>query len=205
MYQMFTNLHLIKGCESLTNIANAVMQITAGVAGNWSYTSSVTYICDTGYYLSPDLTLMCSSDGSWNSTLPACELVTCSTPITPDNGSYEPAQATYNFAEMVQFSCQLGFDHIGANSSECNATGNWSERSPTCQLKDCGNLNDPTHGTVWQTNGTTFGQTASYNCSEGYALNGTEFRTCNASGLWTLESPTCDVIRKFNTDAHIYR
>ena len=202
---MFTNLHLIKGCKSLTNIANAVMQVTSGVAGNWSYTSSVTYICDTGYYLSPDLTLVCSSDGSWNSILPACELVTCSTPITPDNGLYLPENIMYNFTEMVYFSCFIGFDLIGTSSSECNATGQWSESSPVCQIKDCGHLTNPAHGHVWHTDGTTFGQTAYYNCSEGSTLNGTTIRTCNESGMWTSESPTCDVISKFIMIDYVYR
>ena len=174
------------------------MQLTAGVAGIWSYGTSVTYTCNNGYYLTTDLPLVCSSDGSWHGTQPVCERVTCVPPIAPNNGSYVPENATYNFTDTVEFRCDLGFDLNGPNSANCSATGRWSESPPECQIKDCGNLTDPTHGQVVHTGGTIFGQTAFYKCSEGYTLNGTDSRTCNEFGNWTLESPTCDVIRKFN-------
>ena len=172
------------------------MLLTAGVEGDWSYNSSVTFTCDNGYYVTIDMPMICSSDGFWNGTKPACTRVTCSPPVMPDNGSYVPVQTTYNYTETVQFSCLPGFDRIGAELAYCNAAGEWSDISPICQIEDCGSLIDPGNGSVWHTDGTTFGETAFYNCSEGFQLNGTEFRTCNASGNWTFESPTCDVIGK---------
>jgi len=70
--------YLNKACESLTDIDNGVMLLTAGVEGNWSYNSSVTFTCDIGYYVTIDQPMICSSDGSWNGTKPACVRVTCS-------------------------------------------------------------------------------------------------------------------------------
>ena len=176
------------------------MLVTAGVEGYWSYESSVTYNCSTGYNLTFDLPLICLSNGSWNGTPPECELVTCLPPNVPDNGFYEPGNKTYFYRDKVEFTCLLGFDRIGQNSSYCNATGQWSVISPTCQIRDCGQLTNPINGTMMQPDGSTFGETAYYNCSEGYTLNGTDTRTCNASGNWTLEAPTCDIIRKLNID-----
>jgi len=173
------------------------MQITAGVAGNWSYNASVAYTCEVGYNLTTNQPMICSSDGSWHGMQPVCELVTCQPPTAPNNGSYVPQNATYNFTNMVEFTCRLGFDRIGPNSSYCTATGQWSENPPECQIKDCGNLTDPTHGQVVHTRGTILNQTAYYSCREGYTLNGTDSRTCNEFGNWTLASPTCDVISKF--------
>jgi len=186
-----------KGCDNLPNIDNAVMHITTGVAGEWSYNSSVTYTCDIRYYLTSSLPVMCLIDGSWNGTPPTCDPVTCSPPLTPTNGSYFPVKTSYNFTDVVQFSCLHGFDHIGPNSSYCNFTDQWSADSPICQIKDCGNLPHPTNGKVWHTGGSTVGQTATYNCSDGYTRTGSASRTCNVSGYWTSEAPTCDLIRKF--------
>jgi len=33
--------------------------------------------------------------------------------------------------------------------------------------------------------------TANYTCNEGFALNGTETRVCQASGEWEPEEPSC--------------
>ena len=33
--------------------------------------------------------------------------------------------------------------------------------------------------------------TANYTCDEGFALNGTETRVCQASGEWEPEEPSC--------------
>jgi len=174
------------------------MHLSEGIAGNWSYGSRVSFSCTAGYNLTSDLPMMCLGDGSWNGTQPMCEMVTCPSPSMTANGSYAPAITTFHYRDVIQFSCQLGFDIIGPNNSYCNATGQWSDESPECQIKCCGNLTDLPHGSVVHTGGTTFGQTAHYNCNEGYTLNGTNTRICNASGHWTLEAPTCDVIRKFS-------
>jgi len=184
------------GCKVLTNIDNGTMIVTTGVEGNWSFGSFVKYNCSTGYNLTFDLPLMCLSNGSWNGSSPECKLVTCSPPVMPANGSYAPINATYNYADEVEFSCRLGFDRYGPNTLYCNATGQWSEDSPVCQIKDCGNLTIPANGQVWHAAGTTFGQSANYSCDEGYTLNGTDTRTCNESGNWTLEAPHCDLRRR---------
>jgi len=192
------------GCEILTNIDNGTMLVTAGVEGNWSFGSFVKYNCNTGYNLTFDLPMMCLGNGSWNGSQPVCKLVTCSPPIMPVNGSYAPINTTYNYTDIVEFSCLLGFDRLGPNTSYCGATGQWSEYSPVCQIKDCHDLATPANGKVQLTAGTTFGQSAYYSCLEGYALNGTGTRTCNASGKWTPEAPTCDLRRKLCID-NLYR
>ena len=56
---------------------------------------------------------------------------------------------------------------------------------------DCGTLNDPANGRVSHTPGTTFEQTATYNCNTGYNLVGSSTRTCQASGAWSGSAPTC--------------
>ena len=56
---------------------------------------------------------------------------------------------------------------------------------------DCGSLTVP-NGQVSAPSGTTFMNTVTYTCDDGYNLNGASDRTCQASGNWDLEEPTCD-------------
>jgi len=156
--------------------------------------SIATYSCIEGYYTLNSTTRYCNM--TWNSTEPECEPVSCLPPHLPANGSYVSEKTTHHYGDIIDFSCLPGFKLIGEDSSFCNSTGQWSKESPSCQIKDCGNLTDPINGTVSHSDGTSFNQSAYYNCSEGYRLNGTDTRTCNVSGNWTFEAPTCDVIRK---------
>ena len=56
---------------------------------------------------------------------------------------------------------------------------------------DCGNLTDPANGQVTLTAGTTFKQIATYRCNTGYNLVGDSTRTCQATGIWSGNAPTC--------------
>ena len=63
----------------------------------------------------------------------------------------------------------------------------------------CGSLNAPTNGHVNTTGGTSFEDVAMYSCDEGYMLNGTVVRTCQADGQWNGSEPTCESeISEFN-------
>ncbi len=48
------------------------------------------------------------------------------------------------------------------------------------------------NGQVSTSSGTTFMNTATYTCDDGYNLNGALDRTCQANGNWSLTAPTCD-------------
>ena len=56
---------------------------------------------------------------------------------------------------------------------------------------NCGILANPANGQVTHTGGTTFGQTATYSCNTGYNLVGDNTRTCQATGVWSGNTPTC--------------
>ena len=56
---------------------------------------------------------------------------------------------------------------------------------------DCGSLPDPTNGTVTLTAGASLGQNVTYSCNTGYNLVGDSIRTCQATGNWSGNEPTC--------------
>ena len=63
---------------------------------------------------------------------------------------------------------------------------------------DCGSLTDPANGQVDHTAGTSLGQTTIYSCNTGYNLVGDSTRTCNATGIWSGNAPTCQGIYVIN-------
>ncbi len=56
---------------------------------------------------------------------------------------------------------------------------------------NCGPLTDPANEQVDTSSGTTFGNTATYICDDGYTLNGTQSQICTATGKWTSTPPFC--------------
>ena len=56
---------------------------------------------------------------------------------------------------------------------------------------DCGTLSNPANGQVSHTDGTTYGETATYSCNTGYNRVGGSTRTCQAAGTWSGSEPTC--------------
>ena len=56
---------------------------------------------------------------------------------------------------------------------------------------NCSTPTSPPNGQVSHTAGTTFGQTATYSCNTGYNLLGSNTRTCQATGSWSGDTPTC--------------
>ena len=55
---------------------------------------------------------------------------------------------------------------------------------------DCGSLPNPGNGGV-SLSGTVFGSVATYNCNDGFTLEGETTRQCESSGLWSGTPPTC--------------
>ena len=56
---------------------------------------------------------------------------------------------------------------------------------------DCGSLNPLANGRVNHNAGTTFRQNATYSCNTGYNLVEDSTRTCQATGNWSGNAPTC--------------
>jgi len=107
------------------------MQLTTGVAGNWSYNSSVSYTCDVGYTLTSSLPLICSNDGTWTGTEPSCSLVDCKNISTPAHASVQYISGT-TFQSQALIECETGFNLSGSSVLTCMETGVWEPDLPTC-------------------------------------------------------------------------
>ncbi|KAH3700415.1 hypothetical protein DPMN_075391, partial [Dreissena polymorpha] len=158
-----------------------------------TYNETATYTCATGYYLTGDAVRTCDTSGIWSMSAPTCVIYDCGNPSEPENGLVNYAEGT-TYNQSAAYSCIPGYEMNGIMLRVCQADGSWKGTSPTCQLRDCGNLT-VNNGVVTFSNGaTTYNATATYTCYTGYLLNGEAVRTCEASGSWSSPAPTC-VIR----------
>ena len=132
----------------------------------------------------------------------------CGPPTVPTNGLVDtPNGAT--FGSTSTYTCDTGYALSGSQSRSCGADGNWTSSEQVCEgvfevwyhymslpatiaAVDCGQLTDPDNGLVDTSYGTTFRSTATYTCDTGYALSGSQTRSCGADGNWTSSEPFCE-------------
>ena len=65
-------------------------------------------------------------------------------------------------------------------------------------MLDCRSPAAPDKGTVTTPTGTTFGETATYRCYDGFDLIGAVTSQCQASGAWSGSTPTCVIKGKWS-------
>ena len=127
--------------------------------------SQANYSCSEGYVLNGNTTRVCQNDGQWSGSEPICEGQGCEYRV------YEwYVRKVYAIYLMVLFSIIIALQF-------------------TAIL--CANLSSPVSGTVIL-DANTFGSQANYSCSEGYTLNGTTTRVCQADGQWSGSEPICE-------------
>uniref|UniRef100_F6Z4F9 Sushi domain-containing protein n=1 Tax=Ciona intestinalis TaxID=7719 RepID=F6Z4F9_CIOIN len=161
----------------------------------YSVDSNVTYTCSNGYTISGEATLTCLSNGQWSHDEPTCTRITLNCPVisAPENGSIEPVITRPVSAETsVTFSCDVGYELIGAGNSECQHGGAWSNDVPTCEPIQCPTPGVIENGSFDQASG-PYGieQTVEYTCSGNYVLEGQAVLTCLVSGEWSHDEPEC--------------
>ena len=155
----------------------------------YTYTSIVTFSCNTGYDLSNNHGIECLSNRQWNASNPTCDIVDCGDPGAPDNG--QAHGNVYTYTSIVTFSCNIGYDLSNNHGIECLFNGYWNASNPTCDPVDCGNPGAPengqAHGDVY-----TYNSVINYTCNEGYLINGSHSIVCLPSGHWNGSRSTCN-------------
>ncbi|XP_019626709.1 PREDICTED: sushi, von Willebrand factor type A, EGF and pentraxin domain-containing protein 1-like [Branchiostoma belcheri] len=178
-------------CPTLTNPANGVLS----PSGSNSYQNTVTLTCDAGYQSSGVSTITCQADRSWSAAIPTCNPVQCQPLTAPVNGGLSPAGAT-SYQVTVLFTCNQGYELVGAASATCRADQTWSETPPTCRVVQCPLLSAPVNGALSPSGATSYNDAVTFTCDTGYQLNGpSDVLTCRADGTWSNTAPTCTVVR----------
>ena len=116
-------------------------------------------------------------------------VLSCGDPGTPVNGVRVGDNFTYG--SVVQFRCNDSYELSGNDRRECRQDGRWSGFTPRCVIGGCGDPSTPVNG-LRDLTGTSVTSIVSYRCKEGYRRRGTQFRVCQANGIWSGSVPSCE-------------
>ncbi|XP_073212308.1 P-selectin-like isoform X3 [Lepidochelys kempii] len=168
--------------------------------GDFTYTSTCAFSCETGFVRNGSETLECTALGQWTGRPPRCEAVKCPVLDSPGRGqlncTHWHGDFTYN--STCAFSCEMGFVRNGSEMLECTALGQWSDRPPRCGAVMCPGLAAPGRGrlncTHWHGD-FAYNSTCAFSCETGFVQNGSETVECTALGQWTGSPPLCEAIK----------
>ena len=116
---------IIVDCGTLDHPANGSVSITGT-----TYLSTATYSCLDGFNISGSSERTCLSDGNWNSSVPSCILVYCSSLVDPVSGNV--SISGYTYMSTAIYTCVVGFYLMGSDTRVCMSDGNWNGSVPIC-------------------------------------------------------------------------
>ncbi|KAH0618229.1 hypothetical protein JD844_017243 [Phrynosoma platyrhinos] len=167
--------------------------------GDFQYQSTCNFTCAEGFVISGAETTVCEKSGEWSSLVPSCQVKQCQEIEPPRRGTMDCVNPIGDFAynSTCNFSCEPGFELIGAKNLQCSASGQWSSHVPLCQALQCKPLQFPAHGnsTCFHIHGEfRYQSNCTFHCKEGFLLLGEEMIRCTAQGEWTSAIPVCKAI-----------
>ncbi|XP_052242160.1 uncharacterized protein LOC127852283 isoform X17 [Dreissena polymorpha] len=121
----------------------------------------------------------------------ACQKKDCGNPLPDPNRRDDISNGTV-YLSTVFFSCNDGYELVGANTSLCTDLSKWRPEVPRCKIKDCGHPPDLAYGTCIATN-TTFQSIGLCSCITGYTLTGQNSIECLANGSWRGPDGICTI------------
>ena len=145
-------------------------------------TTKATMECEVGYTLSGFSVLECRADGSWDFNIPAC--VKCPDLESPENGNV--SLSSNAILTTALFSCINGYKVLGQSTLTCDESGSWDAQEPFCVCEVPVNL---ANGSF---NLSADHMTLTYNCLNGFTLQGNKARYCDVTGSgWDGSDPDC--------------
>lgn len=174
-------------CPILEAFSNGNIHTTA-----YTFESTATYNCASGYDLVGVATRTCLSGGTWSESAPSCVSVSCAPPGNIENGHAQYDSLTYG--DVVVYVCDVGYQLIGVSVHTCDASGQWSEKIPACQLINCGAPPNVKNAIVTG-NSYNYIETIYYTCSEGFELIGNNLLQCSSDGTWKGSLPGCQLVK----------
>ncbi|XP_030626723.1 uncharacterized protein LOC115809273 [Chanos chanos] len=167
---------------------------------SYSLGSTCDFQCDEGFVLNGISQLTCTSTGLWSHSLPTCTAQQCPQLTAPQRGMMNCSHlhSDFSFGSRCSVSCEQGFVLKGESEVECTASGHWSQEMPSCQAQQCPQLTAPQRGMMNCSHlhsDFSFGSRCSVSCEQGFVLKGESEVECTASGHWSQEMPSCQVVQ----------
>eukprot|EP00794_Sanderia_malayensis_P016184 gene16184-17811_t len=151
--------------------------------------------CNPGYEQHGPSELTCLRNLRWSGDKPKCRVRSCKEPQVPKNGRISRGkQISYQYGDIVYFSCNPGYSRIGSSAAVCYLDG-WRSRGTSfakCAPKSCRLPPDISNG---QVEGTvfTYKNVIKYTCNKGYeTTRGNTYRRCLENQRWSGIEPQCE-------------
>ncbi|XP_066110590.1 membrane cofactor protein-like [Saccopteryx bilineata] len=170
------------------------------VNGNFEFGSEAHYECNKGYYLLGRDILYCELSGSgveWSDFPPQCEKILCKPPGKIPNGYTNNQKDTYEYNEVVTYHCNPSngpdeYSLVGERTLICSGQDKWSSDPPKCKVVKCP-YPVVKNGRTVSGIGTKFSYKAkvTFECLQGFLLEGSSTVMCGASSTWEPEIPKC--------------
>ncbi|XP_056017716.1 sushi, von Willebrand factor type A, EGF and pentraxin domain-containing protein 1-like isoform X1 [Ostrea edulis] len=175
-------------CSTPPAVQNGILKEATGPKVG----DNATYECNGGFTIGGSPVIQCKENGMWE-TPPQCYAQQCSPITKPTNGEINTtAGSGTEYASVLMFSCDPGYDLVGSVYIHCKSDGNWSHPVPTCQKIKCP-IPQVMYGMVEASGDVEYKGTAKLNCSSGFIVNGTNSNQrdvpCGSDGLFSALDP----------------
>ncbi|XP_071132989.1 uncharacterized protein [Mytilus edulis] len=116
-------------CPIPPAVNNAYIVESSGVKVD----NNVTYKCNDGFTMNGETVIKCLNGGRWEES-PRCNAAFCSALPAPENGGIEVLTGNgRDFASVLQYVCDPGYETYGNVTTYCQTGGKWSHVPPSCE------------------------------------------------------------------------
>ncbi|XP_070567838.1 sushi domain-containing protein 2-like isoform X2 [Ptychodera flava] len=119
------------------------------------------------------------------------EVLSCGFLPTPANGMKNGS--SYIAGSVVIFECLPGYTIRGSRERYCHGNGSWDGPEVTCEAILCEIVDPPRNGIVVDGN-RQYPSVVTFDCQEGYVINGSRTIACQTDGSWDVDPPQCEAI-----------
>ncbi|XP_068563186.1 P-selectin [Cebidichthys violaceus] len=191
---------LAKRCPTLSSPSHGSL-VCSDPHEEFSFGSRCTSACMEGFLMNGTADTECTYLGVWSTDIPQCLAKRCPNLSSPSHGSLfcSDPHEEFSFGSQCTSTCEEGFVLKGTADTECTSLGMWSREIPHCLAQPCPLLaTAPHHGKMncsHPHSPFSYGSHCDFECTEGFWRRGTPTMTCNNSGYWNQDLPTCQPVR----------
>nr|XP_034311973.1 uncharacterized protein LOC105322541 isoform X3 [Crassostrea gigas] len=162
----------------------------------YRYNETIRFLCSEGFYLQGNQERKCTKSGPLEPPFPNCTAITCQPPVSSEAPHIMTDKETYNYNEIIQFSCSEGFFLQANQERNCTKNGPLKPPYPNCKEVRCSTPEFEQKEIIILTNVTDhkYNKTIQFECKQGFSLKGSQKATChqNAS-FWFIDgTPKCE-------------